>query len=175
MPGPGRPFRRRRVYVEDLRMVRLRDVLPGLLRIGTKPGPGELVEGRLVGSAGFDFMVAVEFRAAPRNGGCVAEFRCPVCFSRRRALFIGRGQRRIGCRGCLRLVYRSQGIDPLARAEAQVRKLRARLGPFDWFVGIKKPRGMWWSTFDDLEQRIGEQEDRVVALLDDRWRLLKHG
>lgn len=165
MPGPGRPFRRKRVYVEDLRMVRLRDVLPGLLRNGKKPAPGELVEGRLVGSAGFDFMFAVEFRAAPRNGGCVAEFRCPVCFSRRRALFIGRGQQRIGCRGCLRLVYRSQGIAPMARAEAQVRKLRARLGS-----NGRMPRGMWLSTYDRLWQRIGEQEGRIIAFVDEMIR-----
>ena len=80
-------------------------------------------------------------------GGTRHWFRCPACHQQRRVLCLVEAD--VRCRTCAGAVYRSQGIDALARSWRQQRKLERRLGP-----NAAKPRRMHFATYLRLIERI---------------------
>lgn len=128
----GRP--RTRVLVEEAEELPLRPVIP---EVRAKIGPGAPL-GRPIpvslSSAGLGLVVECIRHCffghpAPRPR---FYFRCPGCGARRFSLFYSRG--RLGCRGCLGLLYQSQSHNRwdghlLERLVARVGALASRPGP----------------------------------------------
>jgi hypothetical protein len=86
-----------------------------------------------------------------RFGGRRLWFRCPLCGRRCRVLYVGR---RMGCQVCLRLRYSSQAETRAARSTRAMFKIVRRLHPEAQFNDLpRKPKGMHWSTYNQLADR----------------------
>lgn len=99
---------------------------------------------------------------ATQFGGKRVWFACPSCQKRCRIIYGGCYFR---CRRCHGLRYESQYEDAISRAASQRHKLRKRLG----YVGSLedpfplKPKGMHWTTYEQLQARDEECEQRWVV------------
>lgn len=127
-------YGRTRYYVEDATRIdaseaRAAGALPGCR--GVRVTVGAVVAD-----------VALRWRDQPSaarggGGGASVTLLCPRCGGSRRSLYLLRALTpTVGCRGCLRLVYRSQGVDMLERR----RRRAARLDE------AKDRPGLWSST-----------------------------
>lgn len=156
-PKTGR-FLRRRCYVEDINRVAISEVIgtwPGLV-VGVTPA-------LVIPWPPTDVRLPLEWRTQPKGGGQTALFLCPFCGDRRRILcFIVRKSGGVGCRGCLELVYRSQGTDTATRAMDQTDKAAAHL-----LSDHSKHWGMHWRTYHRHVDRIQAQEAKRNAT----WRI----
>jgi hypothetical protein len=106
-------------------------------------------------------------RLACRFGGARPYFICPgvvngVACRRRVAKLHGSG-RYFLCRHCCRLAHASQSEGDWDRALRRANKIRRRLGgdpgmaaPFP-----KRPKGMWWRTYDRLREEAFDAEMRA--------------
>jgi hypothetical protein len=126
-------FIRSRHYVDDAVRVNAREAREA----GALPGHRQIRV--VIGAVVVD--VALRWRQQPRaarggGGGAALTFLCPVCRCSRRSLYLLRAPAPVvGCRGCLRLVYRSQGVDRLERRRRRAARLE-----------IAKDRPRIWST-----------------------------
>jgi hypothetical protein len=73
-------------------------------------------------------------------GGVRWWIRCWCCERRRRTLYLPENRPLFTCRGCYRLGYRTQRLQPIQRAALAWRGLNAR-------YPAKRPRGMWRRTY----------------------------
>jgi hypothetical protein len=110
----------------------------------------------------FERGVMIEQRIALSNstanfGGTRVYFVCPgsECGRRVSKLYLARAAFR--CRDCQGLAYECQAEDRQKRARRRADKRRARLGAQQWRAGalpvMKKPTGMWTSTYARLQER----------------------
>lgn len=83
-------------------------------------------------------------------------FRCPCCG--RRCAVVYFGGTAFACRKCLKLVYISEGQDPMGRLWIKQRKIESRL--IDGDTHYQKPKGMHWRTFNRLADKIDEIEQQ---------------
>lgn len=103
---------------------------------------------------------------------------CPGCGRSRRALyllttaayseaFLKASGDRIAlewkCRECARLVYPTQRLDPIERLRYRSRKIALRLGRgdaswHDYNRFLSKPKGMHWSSWQDLNAKLDQAE-----------------
>lgn len=136
----------------------------GSIRIDCLPDGVRLVyRRRLRGDDWQDVNEFVPFVESPtRFGGTRQWFRCLSCGSRCRILY---GDAHFRCRRCLRLKYESQYEAGYARACSQAHNVRQRLGgrgslddPFP-----PKPKGMHWKTYQQLEARDAQLQNRWAA------------
>lgn len=188
--GSGRPSGSGRGTVEDCRSIDVNQLhREGCLRIGWKGGcqwtrDGEKVASinlraeedrlhltywvRVGGGEWEDVAETVRIvRVACRFGGARPYFICPgmvngIACGRRVAKLHGPG-RYFLCRQCYRLAYASQGEGTWDRMLRRANKIKQRLGgdpgmaaPFP-----RKPKGMWWRTYDRLRERAFEDEERA--------------
>lgn len=94
---------------------------------------------------------------------------CNHCGARRQRLYVssawGQPTKRLACRVCLRLAYRSQQSGPLQRAEFMAHKLWGRaagVAPDELPSGyVPKPPKKHWRTFDKDFDRGQRHMDRV--------------
>lgn len=91
-------------------------------------------------------------------GGSRVWFVCPCCWRRSAVLFLR--SRRYACRKCHRLTYLTQQLGPLQRTWRKQSKLEALAGPDG-----AKPKGMHWSTWERLLERIEDCEERRAGML----------
>ena len=99
-----------------------------------------------------------------RYGGARPYFTCPgvvdgiSCNRRVAKLYLK--DRYFLCRNCLRLGYASQREDRYDRALRRARKIRTRLeGKLGAAIRFpRKPKGMWWRTYQRLRERTFEAE-----------------
>ena len=91
-------------------------------------------------------------------------FRCPRC-NRRVAIIYGVSFDYL-CRHCYGLAYNSQSYqDDLDRMIRQARKIRRRLGASDDLSEpiYERPKGMWWSTYNQLVEEEGRLLESIAA------------
>jgi hypothetical protein len=103
-------------------------------------------------------------RTRQRLGGWRRWVLCPAYACRRRCavLYLSRAGWR--CRRCLGAVYPSTRESPRDRLYRRARRLRARLGlGGDLTEIVTKPPRMHWRTFERLEQRCDEVDDKVTS------------
>lgn len=156
--GAGRPSTRLkvedlfRIDVADLRRIDLfNEPCTGQILLEDVVTPFVFDEGRLTLDvplvAGLT-TASIAIIELPCNfGGKRHWFQCPVCNQKRRVLFLMEAD--LQCRTCAGVVYRSQGIDALARSWRQQRKLERRLGP-----NAARARRMHFATYLRLIERI---------------------
>ena len=84
-----------------------------------------------------------------RYGGVRQYWQCPNCRRRCEVIVLASGGTYWGCRLCLRLRYRCQGLPTSDRLQERADKIWARLGAVDtdW---VPKPKWMRWPTFNHL-------------------------
>jgi hypothetical protein len=82
---------------------------------------------------------------------------CHFCGGRCRTVYLPAERAIFACRGCCRLAYRSQRINPIDRAALACQKIAAR------FPG-RRPKGMWRSTFYCGLVARAQAEDRLWHL-----------
>ena len=96
-----------------------------------------------------------------RYGGVRPWFRCPRCGARRAVLlgFVNDGK--FGCWGCMDVVYASQDDRKICRLWRKQAKLESKL-----VDGYRKPRGMHWSTFNEICKNLNAvcvRQDRLFC------------
>jgi hypothetical protein len=103
-------------------------------------------------------------RVPCRFGGSRPYFICPgvvngIACARRVAKLHGPG-RYFLCRCCYRLAHTSQSESGWDRAQRRANKIRQRLGGDLGMAGPfpKKPKGMWWQTYEHLREQALEAE-----------------
>lgn len=87
-------------------------------------------------------------------GGQRTWFVAPCCGSRAAKLFMRRG--RFACRKCQNLTYQVQTIDYIQRQHRAMDRVTRKL-----VNGEDKPKGMHWSTFDRLQDRVETIDGRL--------------
>lgn len=93
-------------------------------------------------------------QTACNYGGQRTWFVAPCCGSRAAKLFMRRG--RFACRKCQNLTYQVQTIDYIQRQHRAMNRVKLKLRN-----GEDKPKGMHWSTFNRLQDRIETIDDRL--------------
>lgn len=98
---------------------------------------------------------------ANNYGGRRPWFRCPRCSRRVGVLYFRGGEFR--CRPCSGLKYKSKSESRPDRMRRRARKIRDRLGA-DYGLGLlaSRPKGMHWSTFFRLEEKLADFESMVL-------------
>jgi hypothetical protein len=94
----------------------------------------------------------------------------PLCRRRAQKLYHPRGGDRFGCRHCYNLSYESRSYRAVDRARERAQAVRLRLGgsaslldPFPF-----KPRGMWWQTYERLQEHYHRQNTIAWNLINRR-------
>jgi hypothetical protein len=87
-------------------------------------------------------------------------FRCPCCAKKCAVVYFGGNT--FACRKCLKLVYISEGQDPMGRLWSKQRKIESRL--IDGDMHYQKPKGTHWRTFNRLADKIDEIEQQKDAV-----------
>jgi len=105
-----------------------------------------------------DYQVWIE-RTPCNYGGTRPWFRCPRCQRQCAVIYGVASDGRFGCRHCMRLAYSSEAEDHMDRLWRKQRKLETKL-----IEGEIKPKGMHWRTFEQLQNRIDEVEERKDLL-----------
>jgi hypothetical protein len=107
-----------------------------------------------------DYSIPVRLLKCPCNyGGSRYWFGCPFCAKRVGVLYLR--FKRFACRHCQQVAHTSQSEDSHARQWRKTAKLDARLG-----VGQQRPKGMRYTTYDRLHERLFECELRREELLE---------
>lgn len=110
-----------------------------------------------------DRLVGLEWTRC-QLGGERPWFLCPFCDSRVATLY-GKGM--FGCRRCSGLGYSCQQLSKQAVAGKRSTKLRDALGCelgfyFKPAEAIPKPKGMHWSTFDKIIERLKKADQQAL-------------
>jgi hypothetical protein len=106
-------------------------------------------------------------RVSCRFGGARPYFICPGVVNGiscgRRVAKLYSSRRYFLCRHCYRLAYASQCENGWDRALRHANKIRMRLGGEPGMASLfpKKPKGMWWRTYDKLREEVFEIELRA--------------
>ena len=106
-------------------------------------------------------------RRSCRYGGHRNYWRCPRCGRTCEVVVMASHGRWWGCRRCLRLRYRSQGLDRASRLQQRADELYARAGAeSEDGKFIHKHKWMRWATFDRLMDRANRvsREADIAAL-----------
>jgi hypothetical protein len=133
--GWGGRFVRTRHYVDDATRI---DAAAARAGVNLLPGCGGVRVA--IGAVVVD--VGVRWRRQPHahrggGGGWSMTLACPRCGDSRRSLYLLRAPSPVvGCRGCLRLVYRSQGVTRAERMRVQA----------DRFAELAAAPRRWTST-----------------------------
>jgi len=111
-------------------------------------------------------------RVPCRFGGERIYWQCPCCYRRCEIVAMASHGCSWGCRRCLNLRYRSQGLGPADRAEQQSDKICARLGGEHEDGSIYRPKGMRHRTFERLFARADALSQEADAMFLGRLRKL---
>lgn len=104
----------------------------------------------------------LRFSTTPQpTGGVRWWVHCPHCDRRCTRLY---GAVTLGCRVCLRLTFRSQRLTTRQRYDYGAAKLLARIGCTRDDPFFYRPKGMHWSTFTRIIERVEEYADAADAV-----------
>lgn len=110
-------------------------------------------------------------RVPCRYGGTRPYFRCPGVvngrYCGRRVAKLYAAGRYFLCRHCYRLAYASQSEARFDRALRRANKRRMALGGDPGMASAipRKPKGMWWRTYDRIMDEISEAEGEADRAL----------
>lgn len=103
---------------------------------------------------GVPVLRSVGLTQTPCNyGGSRTWFVAPCCGTRVAKLYFRRST--FSCRKCHRLAYHVQSLDPIQRQHYAMARVEALLDDGE------RPKGMHWSTFDKLQDRMQGIDDRL--------------
>jgi len=110
----------------------------------------------------FKFFVLIS-KTKCHLGGQRSWFHCPYCLARVAILYIDGP---LACRKCWHATYPIQYEDAQFRAWGRANKIRARLGVSPWCSPYysPKPKGMHWSTFEALINKLDHFERKAWEL-----------
>ena len=167
------------VHVEDYRRVSA-DMIRRAVWPDGRPGQGRTVT--LTWSDGWRLALAVTAQGVHvldgrqaligtrwkpmRFGGSRMLLLCPCCGRSAVHMYLVPG-RLPRCRRCLGVRYRSQDVAEHERCAMQSHKLEDRLDGGTW-----KPRGMHWSTFDGIRDRMDYYDWRALMSQKRLWRAI---
>lgn len=114
----------------------------------------------------------------PNYGGRRWWMLCPYTGKRVDVLYMPNGTRRFASRKAWRVQYQSQRDAPRDRPFSKLYKLQRRLGcEVGWGGFIRRPKGMWHSTFDrhlerfyELDHQCNREMMAVIGLLNGQLR-----
>jgi hypothetical protein len=124
----------------------------------------------IYGAHGQHFSYPVWLELTPQHyGGARPWWRCPRCGQRRAVLYGVASDGKFGCIGrhpnrpehrCMDLAYYTKAEDRIGRLWRKQRKLEARQLENRTGMCHVKPKGMHWSTFNALCDRIAQWRGR---------------
>lgn len=108
-------------------------------------------------------------------GGEQAWFVCPGCKVKRRVLYLPPRGTYFRCQKCHNLAYSTQQMDTHDRHMHRIRVIEQRLGAdegtYSPFRVPPKPKGMWWLTYLQLQERFLMHEIARQKILQARFEI----